>query len=99
MPRAARLSDPAAHMNAPLSPGAGSPNANIGGARAWRALPAGMGSGIESALATMKQLVDAPFLVVMDPSGAPVPGVALQITLPDGQSALRTTNRDGKVEI
>src|SRR5262245_36951827 len=62
MPSAARLSDPASHLMTPMSPGAGSPNVNIGGGKAWRALPAGMGAGVESALNTMKQLVDLPFL-------------------------------------
>src|SRR5262245_4650506 len=62
MPSAARLSDPATHLMTPMSPGAGSPNVNIGGAKAWRALPAGMGAGVESSLNTMKQMMDAPFL-------------------------------------
>ncbi len=62
MPQAARLSDPASHMMAPMSPGAGSASVNIGGSKAWRALPAGLGAGIEGALDTMKQLVDSPTL-------------------------------------
>src|SRR5262245_46256823 len=62
MPQAARSFDHAAHMNQTLSPGNGSPNVNIGGDKAWRAMHAGVGAGIESAVAKMKQLIDAPFL-------------------------------------
>jgi uncharacterized Zn-binding protein involved in type VI secretion len=62
MPPAARLSDPATHMMTPISPGAASANVLIGSKKAWRGLPAGLGAGIESALNTMKQLVDQPLL-------------------------------------
>lgn len=48
MPAAARKSDPTGH-GTPLSPGPASPDVNIGYARAWRALPAGVGGGIEKA--------------------------------------------------
>ncbi len=68
MPKAARLSDPASHMMTPMSPGAASANVNIGGMKAWRALPVGLGAGIESALNSMKQLVDSPTL---DPVSTP----------------------------
>src|SRR5262245_49828660 len=62
MPPAARLNDPATHMMKPISPGTASANVKIGSQKAWRALPAGLGAGIESALNLMKQLVDQPFL-------------------------------------
>src|SRR5262245_26410477 len=62
MPQAARLSDPATHMMKPISPGTASSDVKIGGGKAWRALPAGLGAGIESALNTMSQLINAPTL-------------------------------------
>src|SRR5262249_21751802 len=69
MPAAARLSDPASHMGAPIAPGAGSSDVIIGFMPAWRALPAGMGAGVESALHTMEELIDCASL---DPKSTPV---------------------------
>lgn len=68
MPPAARLNDPATHLLKPITPGAASANVMIGSKKAWRGLPAGLGAGIESALTTMKQLVDQPF---MNPATTP----------------------------
>lgn len=62
MPAAARLTDPTAHA-APLSPGPGSADVDIGFLPAWRALPQSMGAGVESALTTMKELIDSLSLV------------------------------------
>ncbi|MFO0837819.1 MAG: PAAR domain-containing protein [Phycisphaerae bacterium] len=57
MPQAARLTDRTEH-GAPLGPGAGSPNVNIGGQKAWRALPAGAtGAAVESAANAIKQFM------------------------------------------
>ncbi|MEP0841298.1 MAG: hypothetical protein HRF43_01145, partial [Phycisphaerae bacterium] len=61
MPPAARLNDPTQHGK-PLSPGIGSPDVLIGNQPAWRALPAGMGAGIESASNALKQLMETPVL-------------------------------------
>ena len=69
MPPAARVSDPATHMMTPIAPGIGSLDVKIGFMPAWRALPAGMGAGIESAMNTMKGLMDA---VTLDPVSTPV---------------------------
>jgi len=69
MPPAARLADPATHVATPLAPGAGSSDVIIGFMPAWRGLPQGIGAGIESALNTMKELIDAASL---DPMTTPV---------------------------
>src|SRR5437762_3465821 len=69
MPAAARLSDPATHLGAPIAPGVASSDVEIGFLPAWRALPSGMGAGVENALNTMKELVDAASL---DPMTTPV---------------------------
>lgn len=61
MPAAARVNDPTAHGK-PLGPGPGSADVNIGYAKAWRALPAGVGAGIESATTAVKSLMDSPQL-------------------------------------
>lgn len=57
MPLAARLSDCTAHVATPLAPGTGSPNVMIGFLPAWRALPAGVGEGIEKASAAAESLM------------------------------------------
>lgn len=62
MPKAARLHDPATHLMKPIAPGVASATVRIGSKPAWRALPAGLGSGVESALNSMKQLMDSPTL-------------------------------------
>ncbi len=69
MPPAARLNDPATHMAKPITPGIGSNDVEIGYMRAWRALPTGMGDGVETALKTMKELMDSPLL---DPATTPI---------------------------
>ncbi len=56
MPEAARVSDATQH-GSPLNPGIGSPNVKIGFMPAWRALPKGMGAGVEEAADTMKDLM------------------------------------------
>lgn len=61
MPAAARLTDCTAHAS-PLAPGAGSPSVRIQGIAAWRALPAGVGDGIESASGAMQSLLAKPQL-------------------------------------
>lgn len=57
MPFAARLTDCTAHLGNPLAPGTGSPNVMIQGVPAWRALPAGVGDGIEKASAAAESLM------------------------------------------
>lgn len=61
MPAAARLADPTSH-GTPLGSGPGSGDVNIGYMKAWRALPAGVGGGIETATAAVKSLMDSPML-------------------------------------
>jgi uncharacterized Zn-binding protein involved in type VI secretion len=61
LPAAARLADPTGH-GTPLGSGPGSTDVKIGYMKAWRALPAGVGSGIESATAAVKSLMDSPML-------------------------------------
>ena len=61
MPPAARINDPTSH-GVPLNPGPGSPDVMIGFMPAWRALPAGIGDGLESASETMEQLMKSPVL-------------------------------------
>lgn len=56
MPPAARVADVTAH-GPPLTPGPGSPDVLIGFMPAWRALPSGMGAGIEKAADTMKDFM------------------------------------------
>lgn len=56
MPPAARFVDVTAHGTV-LIPGPGSPDVKIGYFPAWRALPAGMGAGIEKASETMKDFM------------------------------------------
>ena len=58
MPDAARLTDLTTH-GTPLTPGIGSLDVTIGMQPAWRALPGGMGAGIEDAANTMKDLMGA----------------------------------------
>jgi uncharacterized Zn-binding protein involved in type VI secretion len=65
MPPAARVGDSTAH-GVPLSPGPGSMTVMIGFKPAWRALPAGVGAGLEQASNTMKQLMDSPQLTPPD---------------------------------
>jgi uncharacterized Zn-binding protein involved in type VI secretion len=61
MPEAARVGDATAH-GPPLNPGIGSPDVKIGYMPAWRALPSGMGAGIEKAANTMKDFMGSPSL-------------------------------------
>lgn len=58
MPEAARVADVTGH-GPPLNPGPGSPDVMIGFMPAWRALPQGMGAGIEKAADTMKDFMSA----------------------------------------
>ena len=67
MPPAARTNDLTSH-GPPLNPGPGSPDVLIGFLPAWRAIPAGMGAGIESASDTMNNLMTSPSL---DPATTP----------------------------
>jgi len=69
MPPAARTSDPTTHAATPLAPGPGSPDVKIGYMPAWRALPAGMGAGIESASNAMNDFMTAASL---DPVSTPL---------------------------
>ncbi len=61
MPEAARKTDMTTH-SPPLNPGPGSSDVKTGFLPQWRALPAGMGAGIESASKKMKELMDSPSL-------------------------------------
>jgi uncharacterized Zn-binding protein involved in type VI secretion len=65
MPAAARVTDTTSH-GPPLNPGPGSPTVAISFMPAWRALPSGVGSGLEQASSTMKSLMDAPALTPPD---------------------------------
>ncbi len=65
MPMAARTTDTTSH-GTPLSPGPGSPDVMIGFLPAWRALPAGVGAGIESASNAMQTLMSSPALTPAD---------------------------------
>jgi hypothetical protein len=60
MPLAARLSDCTVHLATPLAPGTGSLTVKIGFLPAWRALPAGVGDGIEKASAAAAELMKKP---------------------------------------
>lgn len=61
MPKAARVNDPTAHGK-PLGPGPGSPDVTIGNQPAWRALPSGVGSAIESVSNKMNSFMTTPVL-------------------------------------
>lgn len=50
----------------PLSPGPGSTNVFIGRLSAWRALPSGVGAGLESASNAMSTLMSSPTLTPID---------------------------------
>lgn len=65
MPKAARLMDATGH-GTPLQSGPGSPDVNIGYQKAWRASPASVGPGVESASGAMKSLMDSPLLTPAD---------------------------------
>jgi uncharacterized Zn-binding protein involved in type VI secretion len=62
MPMAARLTDCTTHAATPLAPGVGSPTVFIAGAPAWRALPAGVGDGIEKASDAIQKLTLKPMI-------------------------------------
>jgi uncharacterized Zn-binding protein involved in type VI secretion len=61
MPQIARITDITSH-GAPLTPGPGSPDVNIGGLPVWRALPAGAAAGVEQASAAVKSVMEQPML-------------------------------------
>jgi len=65
MPAAARVTDNTSH-GPPLNPGPGSMTVSISFMPAWRALPAGVGDGLEQASSTMKSLMDSPALTPPD---------------------------------
>jgi len=65
MPAAARVNDLTSHAT-PLGPGPGSSNVFIGRLPAWRALPAGVGAGLETASQAMSGLMSAPTLTPID---------------------------------
>jgi uncharacterized Zn-binding protein involved in type VI secretion len=65
MPAGARTADLTSH-GAPLSPGPGSSNVLVGKLSAWRALPGGVGAGLESASQAMSTLMSAPTLTPVD---------------------------------
>ncbi|RMF77864.1 MAG: hypothetical protein D6744_10815, partial [Planctomycetota bacterium] len=67
MPQAARKLDPTNHGQL-LSPGPASPDVNIEYKKAWRALPVGVGVGLEIATGAMKLLMDPP--MVLPPTAA-----------------------------
>ncbi len=63
MPRAAnKFMSMTAHGLPGLSPGPGSPDVKIRYQKAWRALPDGVGAGVESASNAAKSLMDSPQL-------------------------------------
>lgn len=61
MPQAARVGDSTGH-GTPLGTGPGSSDVNIGYMKAWRALPAGVGGGVEKASNAIKQIMSSPML-------------------------------------
>ncbi len=65
MPAAARVLDTTSH-GTPLMPGPGSSDVLIGMLPAWRALPAGVGAGLESASSQMQSLMSSPSLTPVD---------------------------------
>lgn len=65
MPPAARVADSTAH-GVPLNPGPGSLTVTIGFMPAWRALPAGIGAGLEGASQTMDQMMKKPAMTPAD---------------------------------
>jgi len=62
MPPAARVADPTSHVATPLAPGPGSVTVLISFMPAWRALPASVGSAVESLSNTMNQFMTTPVL-------------------------------------
>ncbi len=68
MPEAARKNDVTGHLG-PLMDGPASSDVSIGDMPAWRAVPAGLGSGIEAASKAVKSLMDKPLL---DPPTLPM---------------------------
>lgn len=87
MPEAARKTDLTSHMG-PLSAGPASKNVSIGNMAAWRAVPAGLGAGIEAASNAIKELMDVPML---DPVQTPLK--LAQINAHLGQSASAATGK------
>jgi hypothetical protein len=84
MPEAARVGDSTAH-GIPLT-GAGSSDVLIGNQPAWRALPAGVGSGLEEASAAVKEVMDKPLF--MPPEVMPkVPQFQAKMTETAGKAA------------
>lgn len=65
MPAAARLTDMTSH-GSPLNTGPGSTNVFIGKLAAWRALPSGVGAGLESACNAMSTFMTTPTLTPVD---------------------------------
>lgn len=65
MPAAARILDTTSHGTS-LMPGPGSSDVLIGMLPAWRALPAGVGGGLESASSQMQSLMSSPSLTPVD---------------------------------
>lgn len=65
MPDAARVGDMTSH-GPPLNPGIGSLDVLIGYMPAWRALPAGVGAGLEAASKAMDKLMKKPVLTPSD---------------------------------
>ena len=75
MPQAARVSDQTAH-GCPLSPGPGSKDVTIGFLPAWRAVPAAIGAGIQSAKASSDATLKVAESATLTAAAA-VPPVAL----------------------
>lgn len=92
MPPAARLSDPAQHLMTPMAPGVCSSDVIIGYMPAWRALPAGMGGGVESAMNTMKELMDSPTL---DPVSTPLKLTEINAALMQDAAAAEANGSPG----
>jgi uncharacterized Zn-binding protein involved in type VI secretion len=88
MPPAARLTDTTGHAM-PLAPGTGSPNIMIGFLPAWRALPTGMGAGLQAAQQAANialQVIEKATLT----AAAAVPPVALPAAI-TAESAARAS--------
>lgn len=83
MPPAARLLDTTSH-GTPLMPGPGCLTVFIGGQPAWRALPSGMGSAVESISNTMQTFMARP---QMTPIDATASLAQISMTLSQGGAA------------
>ncbi len=91
MPEAARKTDLTTHPGS-LAPGPCSPNVNIGDLAAWRAVPGGLGGGIEAASKAVKSMMDA---VAWDPVTTPLELETIKAHLADSAGAAGSQGAPG----